>query len=30
MENVKVYLAIAVSACVNIVYKWVAEVAKDI
>jgi len=29
-ENVKVYSVIAVSARVNIVYKWVTEIAKDI
>ena len=29
-ENVRVYLVITVSARVNIVYKWVAKVVKDI
>ena len=29
-ENVRVYLAIAISARVNIVRKWVAKVVKDI
>jgi hypothetical protein len=30
MENIRVYLAIAISIRVNIVYKQVAKVAKDI
>ena len=30
IENIRVYLAIAVSARVNIVYKRVAKVVKDI
>ena len=29
-ENVGVYLAITISARVNIVYKWVVEVVKDV
>jgi len=29
-ENIKVYLAIAVSVCIDIVYKQVTEIAKDI
>jgi len=30
IENIRVYLAIAVSARVNIVCKWVTEIVKDI
>ena len=30
IENIRVYLVIAISARVNIVYKWVAKVVKDI
>jgi hypothetical protein len=30
MENVGVYLVIAVSVCVEIVCEWVAEVVKDV
>jgi len=30
MESIKIYLAIAVSACINIVYKWVTDIAKDV
>jgi hypothetical protein len=30
IENARVYLAITISARINIVYKWVAKVAKDI
>ena len=30
IENIRVYLAIAVSAYINIIYKQVAEIAKDI
>jgi hypothetical protein len=29
-ENIRVYLVIAISARVNIVYKWVARVVKDV
>jgi len=29
-ENIRVYSAIAVSARVNIVYKWVTKIAKDV
>ena len=29
-ENVRVYLAITISVYVNIVYKWVAKVVKDV
>jgi len=29
-ENVRVYLAIAVSAYIDIVYKWVTKIAKDV
>ena len=30
MEFIRVYSAIAVSVCINIVYKWVAELVKGI
>jgi hypothetical protein len=30
MEYVRVYLAIAVSTCINIVYKRVTDIVKDI
>ena len=29
-ENIRVYLVIAISVRVNIVYKWVAKVVKDV
>ena len=29
-ENIRVYSAIAVSVCVNIVYKWVTEIIKNV
>jgi len=29
-ESVRVYSAIAISARINIVYKWVTNIAKDI
>jgi len=29
-ENIKIYLAITISARVNIVYKWVTKIVKDV
>jgi hypothetical protein len=30
IENIRVYLAITISIYINIVYKWVAKVVKDV